>query len=286
LVSGTSGTNSTNNNYQVFFYVFCIKSSNIVPNVQYRKCLEIKEMVEQIIIAAGGMGSRMSEKLNPYKSKPLIESNGKPLIYYLILFAKEAGIKDFFISVNRDNKDTIDELSKSLGIKCLTRLTGDSFSKVPSLFADCLDEKFLVVCGHDPVPTEHILKLIEKAKDCEMVATAYSNECNKTQNKMRIVVNNPESQDNNETYYVKDLNVDILPENHFYSRNPYVISKDILGRTANDGFKKNAGYYIYQLWSEGKKVATIKATMPVEFDTDIEFLRTINFLDNYLKSHK
>jgi NDP-sugar pyrophosphorylase family protein len=237
-------------------------------------------MVRQIIIAAGGVGSRISHSLNPYKSKSLMEYEGKPLIYYLISSAKEAGINEFFISVNENNRTRIEKIADSLEISFKTKLTGDCFAKVPYLFRESLDYKFLLSCGHDPLPSEHIKALIDKSNDFDAVTTSYSNKENSTANKRRVRVHN--IGEPSQRFELIDLNKDVVPEDHIYARNPYIINLDIIDEVAKNNFIRTAGYYIYKLWESGGKVTTVKAISPVEFDYDHEFQRTKKFLDNYL----
>jgi bifunctional N-acetylglucosamine-1-phosphate-uridyltransferase/glucosamine-1-phosphate-acetyltransferase GlmU-like protein len=234
-------------------------------------------MVDSIVIAAGGIGSRMSHSLNRHKSKALIEYNGKPLIHYLLSSAKEAGITNFFISVNEHNQSKIEAIADSLGIAYRTNLTGHNFAQVPALFKDELDYKFLVICGHDPVPKEHIQSLLDESKTHDAVTTAYDNLENITANKKRIRLH---MVDGIQKFEMIDLNKDLVPENHVYVRNPYMINQDILQEVIGSHYEKTAGYFVYQLWKKGGQVTSIKATMPVEFDTDIEFERTRKYLDD------
>ena len=160
------------------------------------------------------------------------------------------------------------------GIK--TRLTGENFAQVPALFKDELDYKFLVVCGHDPVPTEHILALMEKSMTHDTVTTAYDNLYNTTTNRRRIRLHVTEEV---QRFEMIDLDKDDVAEDHTYVRNPYVINQYILDQVIRSNFSVTAGYFVYKSWMEGGKVASVKAVMPVEFDTDTEFERTRQYLD-------
>ena len=234
-------------------------------------------VVDSIVVAAGGIGSRMSQSLNIHRSKALIDYNGKPLIYYLLSSAKEAGISNFFISVNEHNKSKIEAIADSLEINYKTRLTGDNFAQVPTLFRDELDYKFLVICGHDPVPTHHIKSLLDKSEFYDAVTTAYDNINNTTENKKRIKLN---VINGIQEFEKIDLNKELVPNDHIYVRNPYIINQDILNQVIKCDYVRTAGYFIYQLWENGGKVTSVKATMPVEFDIDSEFKRTKKYLDN------
>jgi NDP-sugar pyrophosphorylase family protein len=238
-------------------------------------------VVKDIVIAAGGIGSRMSISLNSHRNKTLIEYYGKPLIYYLLSSAKKAGLVNFFISVNEHNQSKIESIANSLDINYKTRLTGNNFAQVPTLFKDELDYKFMVICGHDFVPTEHIKALLNESELNDAVTTAYENINNTTENKRRIIlhINNGIQE-----FEMIDLNKQLVPEEHTYVRNPYIINKDILHQVIQSQYEFTAGYFIYKLWKNGGKVTSVKASMPVEFDTDKEFERTKKYLDSYLNN--
>ncbi len=231
---------------------------------------------KSMVIAAGGIGSRLSSKINPYRSKALIEYAGKPLIWHLITSAKQAGIENFFISVNDHNKKRIELIAEDCKINYRTKMTGENFAQVPTIFKKELEYKFLVICGHDPVPTEHIKKLIDLSENYDAITTAYNNLTNSTENKKRIVFN-PISLKHK--YTKVNLNKEEIPENHIYVRNPYIINQDILNKVIADKFKRTAGYFIYTLWENGGKVCSVYAIMPVEFDIDSEFERITKYLD-------
>lgn len=232
--------------------------------------------LKNIVIAAGGIGSRMSRSLNPHGSKPLIEYLGKPLIHYLIYSAKDAGITEFFISVNEHNRKRIEAIADSLGVRYKTRLTGENFAQVPALFKDSLDHKFLVVCGHDPVPTEHLLSLMDKSRTHDAVTTAYDNLYNTTTNQRRVTLS---ISGGRQHFEMIDLDKEVVTEDHTYVRNPYVINQDILEKVIRSNFSVTAGYFVYKAWADGGKVTSVKAIMPVEFDTDEEFERTKRYLE-------
>ncbi len=237
--------------------------------------------VSQLVIAAGGVGSRMNSELNSFNSKALIEINGVPLIHYLLTSAKEAGITDFFISVNKNNKSKIRTIADYLDLNYITQLTGSNFAQVPALFRGSLNDKFLVVCGHDFIPTKHIKTLVDKSEFYDAITTAYSNIDNSTENKKRI---QREIVKGVQTFKKINLNKEFVPNNHVYVRNPYMINKNILDKVIMDDFVRTAGYFIYESWVDGGNVTSVDASMPVEFDIESEFRRTEKYIKQYLKN--
>jgi len=230
-------------------------------------------MISDIVICAGGVGSRMSIGINPHNSKPLIAINGTPLIKTLIKNASLAGFSRFFISVNNRSMQGINTIVKDLKCNYKLKLTGHNFSSVPALFLDDIGERFLVVCGHDYIPVSHFEEVLITAKENDLVETAYKNIGNKTENKRRIIINDSGG------YKAVDLTCDDVPNNHAYVRNPYLINQSILKDVVDGGFQKSAGYYIYDSWSKGRfSVGHVFTDVPVEFDTDDEFYRLKKYI--------
>ncbi len=231
--------------------------------------------VRQLVIAAGGVGSRMSPELNPLRSKALMTFRGEPLIHYVISWAKEAGFDQFFVSVNEHNLGAIARVVDRLRINAELRQTAHCFAAVPSLFKDMLDDRFAVTCGHCPVPSSHWIRLLKAAQVHECVNTAYSNPANPTTNLRRILLKRRGLQ---EYYSSADLAFDVVPDDHVYTRNPYVVTKTIIDEVERDSFRRTAGYFIYEHWRRGGSMTSIPACMPVEFDHDSEWERTLRFL--------
>ena len=52
----------------------------------------------KVVILAGGFGTRLSEHTKSIP-KPMIDINGKPIIYYILKFYAKHGFKDFYIAL-------------------------------------------------------------------------------------------------------------------------------------------------------------------------------------------
>ncbi len=52
----------------------------------------------KVVILAGGFGTRLSEHTKSMP-KPMIDVNGKPIIYYILKFYAKHGFKDFYIAL-------------------------------------------------------------------------------------------------------------------------------------------------------------------------------------------
>ena len=51
----------------------------------------------KVVILAGGYGTRLSEYTKTIP-KPMIDINGKPMIYHIMRFFSNAGFKEFLIA--------------------------------------------------------------------------------------------------------------------------------------------------------------------------------------------
>ena len=239
-------------------------------------------MVKQIIIAAGGIGSRMSNSLNPRGCKSLIEYKGIPLIYYLLINAKEAGIKEFFISINEYNINIMKKIVDDIKIShIILPPSPNGFEGAPNLFKKYLDDRVLIACGHHFIPTKHFNSLIEYSKDFTAVYSAYLDPPQTISDQpRRTLIHNLE--DPNRLRFEKvDLNTDKVSSPFYYTRNPYIVTKEMIDNVEKNGFKKTVGFFIYKHWEEGGKVIAVKSIMPPEFDYDHEFIRTKDYMDKY-----
>lgn len=223
----------------------------------------------------------MSCHLNPNKSKPLIEYEGKPLIRYLLEWAKEGGLEEFFISVNNHNRSKIEEIADSLDISYETSITGETFRHIPELFREKLDERFIVVCGHHAVPPEHFRKMIKAAEGYTTVFTAYLNTENSFPFPKQIIAKNFKENFPLDLELI-DLNHDDVSKEYILVTHPYVMTLAMLDETKQDSFQHSFGYFIYKHSKNGEKSTAIRAIMPVEFDYDGGFYITRKFLNVYI----
>jgi NDP-sugar pyrophosphorylase family protein len=239
-------------------------------------------MLKQIIVAAGGIGSRMSPSINCHRSKALIEYEGKPLIYYLLASAKQAGIGEFFISVNEHNKSRIEKVAESLGLDYKTRITGPSFRHVPELFRELLEDRVLIACGHQVITKEHFQKMFDAAKEFDDVFSAYHDPPYTTDKRKRVLAHGIGTEDKLQ-FRMVDLDKDEVQFPLTYVKSPYIVTVDMIDKVREGGFEKAAGFYMFKHWEAGGNVTAIDSGIPPEFDYDHEFQRTKTFLEEYFK---
>jgi len=235
-------------------------------------------MIRQLLIAAGGIGSRMSDSMNPLKSKALIRYEGKPLIQYLLESASESGFQEFFISVNEHNKKEIESIAQLVGLPFKIKITTETYRSVPGLFVDDIKERIVIACGHHFIPSEHFYLLQRASEKFDSVFSAYLDPPNSYGKNKRILAYDI-SKD--VRFEMVEIGVDDVPSPHIYTRTPYIVTSDMIKQVKMEGFQKAVGYYAYKHWENGGKVTAIESKMPPEFDFDPEFERTKRYMDKY-----
>lgn len=236
--------------------------------------------VTQVLIMAGGHGSRMSKGLNPRGCKSLIEYKGQSMIGHLLDHLLEAGIERIIIATNVHSHDAIKEIVTEKQILSAIVIIADGkpvagipeYNGVPYELRDLLDERFLMVCGHHPVSVSHITNLIHQSVTYKNVLSAYSNVLFTMDKMKRLILINSQLQ------YV-NLENDIVANNHLYARNPYIVERKILDSVHDDNYRETFSYYIFkQSEVEKNTLGVAIADMPPEFDYDSEYIKVKDFL--------
>ncbi len=228
--------------------------------------------VKQALILSGGRGTRMSKEFNPDSCKSLIKYNGKEMISYLVDSLIEGGITDFVFATNNHSDLAVKEIITEKGIKNFTVVVSDGkYRGVPYEIRDYLEDRFLMVCGHHPVSSEHVRKMIVSSKEHENVMSVYDNSIYTMDKDKRII------KDGEGLRFI-DLKLEKIGENHLYVRNPYILNKKIIESVHNDNYTQTFSYYIFKNSLLGEKIGLVEADMPPEFDYDSEFIRTVKYL--------
>lgn len=234
-------------------------------------------MTCEALIAAGGFGTRMPETDNPVHCKSLIEHAGQSLIGHLIDSLKEGGVEKFVFSSGYHNFEAIKAIVKDKQISAVIVPYHGEYRKIPYVWQDLLGEQFLFVCGHQPLTPEFVSNMIGASKKADSVITAYNNSSYPIKKEHKILY---EGDQDNPILRPVDTNKDEINPSHRYIRNPYVITKSLIGLSEKEGFKYTFSYYIYLDWKNGGSLAVIEPNIPPEFDYEDEFKRTKLFLDS------
>jgi NDP-sugar pyrophosphorylase family protein len=134
-------------------------------------------VVRQAVIAGGGIGSRLSRGVNTLRSKQLIEYRGKTMIEHLIDGLKEGGVSEYLIGTAEHSHERINEIVRRLGIDVVCKVhKGAKFEMVPDHFSCDLDDRFLFVCGHQPISSEFVNKSRVAMKNAQYIIAKYQNE--------------------------------------------------------------------------------------------------------------
>jgi GTP:adenosylcobinamide-phosphate guanylyltransferase len=236
-------------------------------------------MITQMIIAGSGYGTRMGDAINKRHTKSLIKVGGRYLLDVQLDWAIRSGINNFCISVKPEDQKIIDSICGKYSAIFTFRTGEATFQEVPSLFVDVLEDRFIFVGGHTPVLPTHLQKMIEAANYYRYVVSAYNNIYNAIPKKIRIIVDRNFSPEK----YFLIYEDDVLPNNHYYLKNPYIVDRDIIESVKDNFFKKTPLFYIYKKWEKGCPVVSVDNEFPVEFNTNEEFYRTRDAIKKYFK---
>ena len=233
-------------------------------------------MTEQALIVAGGYGMRMSPELNPHQSKHLIEYAGQSMLGHLIDGLRQGGITRYLVASGTHNHDMIKEVVDGKNVDSMVVPVGGGFRRVPHFLDDLLDEQFMMVCGHQPLPADFVRQMLHASASCDYVLAAYDNAKYPLNKEKRILFDGNSNEIHLRTV---DLHTDGVEQEHKYVRNPYIVRKEIIKLCRDDAFRWSFSHYIFVHWSEGVSLAVVEAVMPPEFDDVKEFEKTKFFLD-------
>jgi NDP-sugar pyrophosphorylase family protein len=220
---------------------------------------------KQVVIMAGGFGSRLSSEVNPMRCKSLIELGGQTLIGHLIDSLKEVGITHFILKTSSHSHNKVKEILETKDLQECRLIEGDAgFRETPYLVKDLLDDRFLFICGHQIITANHLKSMLEKSRSVTNVISIYNNAQYPMNKERRILYDNRKFQ----RVSVSDPG---LSYNHWYARNPYIIQKEIAQMIHDDNYSKTFSYYMFRLWETHGCLDGIYADMPPEFDYDHEF---------------
>lgn len=234
--------------------------------------------VQQAVIAAGGKGSRLSPKNNPNGSKVLIEYAGKTLFEHLLNSLIEGGVKKFIISTGYHTDRKIREIIKFKNINAIVIPISEceSFRWIPYFVQDILDERFIFMCGHQPLNPQFVKKMLNASKKNKYVAASYKGNLYKQERaaNMKIIYNNKSKKilSDKIKFDTKKLSEKLFIDS------PYIITKDIVLEFNDKNGQGEYSSYILSRFKKGESLTIIESPTPPEFDYDEEFCRTIQNL--------
>jgi len=234
-------------------------------------------MIKQTLIVAGSYGTRLSPSINTTRNKSLIEYGGQSMIGHLIDGLRGGGIERYVIASGYHNNGKIRRIAMSKNIDSVVVPIEGGFRKVPYYLQDLLDERFMLVCGHHPIPADFVQRMLQRAEDYECIIAAYNNATCPLNKRKRIIYENDSGA---VKLRIVDTEVEDINGVYRYVRNPYIIGKAIVRLLKEDGFQWTFSHYVYEHWLGGGSLGVVEAPMPPEFDYDEEFERTKNYLDS------
>ena len=127
----------------------------------------------KVVILAGGFGTRLSEYTKSIP-KPMIDINGKPMIYYILKFYAKHGFKDFYIALGYKGqviKNFFKKNSYGWNINLIETgkktMTG---GRLKRLAKHLRNETFMMTYG-DGISNVNLKKLLKFHKDNKKLVT-------------------------------------------------------------------------------------------------------------------
>jgi NDP-sugar pyrophosphorylase family protein len=217
--------------------------------------------------------------INPLGNKCLMSYHGRYVLEYVIDLAKRAGITEFFISVDHDSTALVEWICCDHGIHYRLAPSAHSFSYVPGLFGQYLTERFLVVCGHQPIPIRHFNAMFLCSNSTDLVATVYKM-TSARRNRKRIVL----KHDRTKGLYLTSVEEGDIDDNYLSS--PYVLDREVLEELRRSTGVLSLSEVIYARSLAGARIGYVTACMPHEFDTIEEWLVTVRSMDDLVRGEQ
>jgi molybdopterin-guanine dinucleotide biosynthesis protein A len=132
-------------------------------------------MIRQAVVVAGGRGTRLGETARIHGNKALVPVGGAPLLRHTIDWLKAAGVDSIIVTVNyvAQLRRITALLDGETGVAVVGNTSRKNSAEVLPALAGVLDERFLFVYGHAPVPPEHLRAMFGLAQSGEVVTSIY-----------------------------------------------------------------------------------------------------------------
>lgn len=229
--------------------------------------------VKQAVIAAGGKGTRISTDLNPHGSKVLIEHAGKTLFEHQLDSLIVGGVERFIVSTAYHTDRKIRGIVKSKNIDAVVIPISEmgSFRWIPYYMQDLLDDRFMFVCGHQPLDPAFVREMLNATEKSRFVASGYESDLFVPQRANNMKIRYDASRKELEV----DLKSDKKADGKLLIDSPYVLSKDMVLEFTDNNGQGEYSNYILNHYRLGENLTVVKSPLPPEFDFDEELARTL-----------
>lgn len=229
--------------------------------------------VKQAVIAAGGKGTRISPELNPNGSKVLIEHAGKTLFEHQLESLIAGGVERFIVSTAYHTDRKIRDIVKGKNIDAVVIPISEmgSFRWIPYYMQDLLDDRFMFVCGHQPLDPDFVREMLQSSQGSKFVASGYEDSLfvPERANNMKI------RYDTDREELEIDLQKDQEPDGKLLIDSPYILSRDMVLEFTDNNGQGEYSNYILNHYRSGETLTVVKSPLPPEFDFDEELVRTL-----------
>jgi len=132
-------------------------------------------MIRQAVVVAGGKGTRLGILAQQYGNKSLVPVLGEPLLCHTVRWLKEVGVEMIVVTVNyvAELRKVLTLFRNDTSVAVIGNLSRKNSAQCLPPIRGLLDNRFLFVYGHAPVPPEHLNKIASLTQE-GVVASLYS----------------------------------------------------------------------------------------------------------------
>lgn len=230
--------------------------------------------VKQAVVAAGGKGTRISPELNPNGSKVLIEHSGKTLFEHQLDSLIVGGVEKLIVSTAYHTDRKIRDIVKAKNIDAVVIPISEmgSFRWIPYYMQDLLDDRFMFVCGHQPLDPDFVREMLNSSQKSRFVASGYESDLFVTERANNLKIRYDTNLQKLEIGSQSDKKTD----GKLLIDSPYILSKDMVLEFTDNNGQGEYSNYILGRYLLGETLTVVKSQFPPEFDFDEELERTLH----------
>ncbi|GEM_PF-3690218 len=196
---------------------------------------ETTRLVKNVLLPAGGEGTRLNGYRNPKRCKSLIEAyDGKTMLEHTLSVIKESGVAERVLIVGKPkNYGLMRSIANRVGVnyRYIIDEKQGGVRTLPVLCEAMLEEEpFLQICGHAPPDASYLREMCKIRKtQYDQVLSAYKLRSDKR--KLRIAIDGSRVVSFLSAWHNRR---DTKKNSVFYADSPYLLTSDIIRRLKED----------------------------------------------------
>jgi len=238
-------------------------------------------MLKNVLVPAGGYGSRLGGFRNPYQCKPLVLAHdGRTLMEHTLRAIAFSEIAERVIIVTRPElMGTMQSIARRVGLpyELFDNPGSGGVKSYPLLFEDELqDSPFMLVCGNAP-PDPHKLRamITTRRTQYDQVVSSYADDPEIRRPKIEV-----QTDGSRRVTRLIDQGDDTrhLGTRMRFLESPFLLTPDIIRCVREDGVRHWLGHHFKGQMSCGIDFYGVQVEGPPEPDTQEDLGRTLEFV--------